>query len=69
MGFGISNYTNLHCPVCGIVIFTSMNGNNLFRYVLDAFSDGLWLLKLCNVDKLTLKSYEQDIVNALRNVC
>ncbi|KAF3324727.1 WASH complex subunit 7-like protein [Carex littledalei] len=37
------------------------------QYVLDAFSDGLWLLKLCNVDKLTLKFYEQDIVNALRN--
>ncbi|XP_010934687.1 uncharacterized protein [Elaeis guineensis] len=37
------------------------------QYILDAFSDGLWLLKLGHVGKATLRSYEKEIEDALKN--
>ncbi|KAJ4775130.1 WASH complex subunit SWIP [Rhynchospora pubera] len=49
------------------MIYGDNSKSTWIQFILDAFSDGLRLLKLCNVDKLTLKSYEQDIENALRN--
>ncbi|KAJ3692471.1 hypothetical protein LUZ60_012821 [Juncus effusus] len=36
------------------------------QYILDAFSDGLLLLKHCNVTDITLTSYEQEIETTLR---
>lgn len=37
------------------------------QYVLDAFSDGLWLLKLGHVGEPAVKSYEKEIEDALKN--
>ncbi|XP_026660870.2 WASH complex subunit 4-like isoform X2 [Phoenix dactylifera] len=37
------------------------------QYILDAFSDGLWLLKLGRVGKATLQSYEKEIEDHLKN--
>ncbi|KAG1360735.1 putative WASH complex subunit 4 [Cocos nucifera] len=37
------------------------------QYILDAFSDGLWLLKLGHVGKASLRSYEKEIEDALKN--
>lgn len=38
------------------------------RYLVDAFSDGLRLLKLGHVGKLTLEAYEKQIEYGVKNV-
>ncbi|XP_020112570.1 WASH complex subunit SWIP-like isoform X3 [Ananas comosus] len=46
-------------------IYVDARNFSWLQYILDAFSDGLSLLKLSHVGKLTLQSYEKEIENAL----
>lgn len=40
----------------------------VIRYLIDAFCDGLWLLKQGLVGKFTLQSHEEEIENAVKHV-
>ena len=40
----------------------------IIRYLVDAFCDGLWLLRQGHVGKFTLQSHEEEIENAVKHV-
>ncbi|KAF8379323.1 hypothetical protein HHK36_028757 [Tetracentron sinense] len=49
------------------MVYTDVNKFPWLQYLLDAFCDGLWLLKLGNVGKFTIHSHEEEIENALKS--
>lgn len=49
------------------MIYMDVNKISWLQYLLDGFCDGLQLLKLGNVGNFTLKLYEEEIENAVKN--
>ncbi|XP_072994798.1 uncharacterized protein [Typha latifolia] len=49
------------------MMYADANILSWLQYILDAFSDGLWFLKLGHVGKFTLQSYEEEIEDTLKS--
>ncbi|XP_043716643.1 WASH complex subunit 4-like isoform X2 [Telopea speciosissima] len=49
------------------MVYMDANKFSWLQYLLDAFSDGLWLLKVCCVGKFTIHSHEEELENAVKN--
>ncbi|KAJ4950569.1 hypothetical protein NE237_027401 [Protea cynaroides] len=49
------------------MVYVDVNKFSWLQYLLDAFCDGLWLLKLGSVGKFTVRSHEEEIENAVKN--
>ncbi|XP_058104666.1 uncharacterized protein LOC131248403 isoform X5 [Magnolia sinica] len=49
------------------MVYMDVNKFSWLQYLLDAFCDGLWLLKLGNVGTFTIQSHEEEIENAMKN--
>ncbi|XP_072966494.1 uncharacterized protein [Typha angustifolia] len=49
------------------MMYADANKLSWLQYILDAFSDGLWFLKLGHVGKFTLQSYEEEIEDTLKS--
>ncbi|XP_077235545.1 uncharacterized protein LOC143877406 isoform X2 [Tasmannia lanceolata] len=48
-------------------VYTDVNKFSWLQYILDAFCDGLWLLKIGHAGKSTLQAREEEIENAVKS--